>query len=81
MSLLLIHSIRGLLYMRTNPAARSRRALYMTTLTFCALEYAAWTASCFWEGDTWHNLYFWFDSAITLCILFFLPAYRKAVAQ
>lgn len=48
-------------------------------LTFTALEYALWTASCFWVSDTLTNPYFWFDFLLTLVLLLFLPAVRKAV--
>ena len=48
-------------------------------LAFIALEYALWTASCFWVSDTLTNPYFWFDFLLTLVLLLFLPAVRKAV--
>ena len=38
-----------------------------------------WTASCFWVSDTLTNPYFWFDFLLTLVLLLFLPAVRKAV--
>ena len=50
-----------------------------TVLAFIALEYALWTASCFWVSDTLTNPYFWFDFLLTLVLLLFLPAVRKAV--
>ena len=53
----------------------------LITLIFCLLEYALWTVSCFWMGDTMANPYFWFDLLITGCMLLFLPALEKAVAS
>lgn len=81
MLLLLNHSIRGLIYLRSHPDETSRRMLYIATLFFCAMEYGDWTSSCFWSGDTWTNPYFIFDCLLTLSFVFFLPAYRKAVAK
>ena len=80
MILLLTHAVRGLLYLRGRPEEGNRRALYCVTLMLCALEYGAWTASCFWAGDTWANPYFWFDALLTASFALFLPAYRRAVA-
>ena len=37
------------------------------------------TASCCWVSDTLTNPYFWFDFLLTLVLLLFLPAVRKAV--
>ena len=79
MTLLLWHAVRGLIHIRSNPEAAPRRFLYITVLVFCALEYAAWTASCFFSGDTLANPYFWFDFMMTPCAMLILPAYRKAV--
>lgn len=58
---------------------RRLRRFYGTVLAFTALEYALWTASCFWVSDTLTNPYFWFDFLLTLVLLLFLPAVRKAV--
>lgn len=77
MSLLLTHAARGLYYLRSHPEESARRWLYVVTLVFCLVEYAAWTSSCFWSGDTWANPYLWFDCMLTLTVLLFLPAYRK----
>lgn len=80
MSLLLTHAARGLCWLRRHPEDNARRWLYIVTFVFCLVEYAAWTASCFWAGDTWANPYFWFDCLLTLITLLFLPAYRKGVS-
>lgn len=79
MSLLLYHSARGLVFERRCPQSPSKRPLYILTLSFCTMEYSAWIVSCFWSGDSFANLYFWFDCMITVSMLLFLPAYRKAV--
>ena len=44
-----------------------------------ALKYALRTAPRFWARDTLTNPYFWFDFLLTLVLLLFLPAVRKAV--
>ena len=79
MSLLLIHSVRGLAFIRKNPQAGNRKMLYIVTLVFCVIEYCAWTSSCFFEVDTLASPYIWFDILLTVNIAFFLPAFRKAV--
>ena len=55
-------------------------ALPLLILIFCALEYALWTASCFWAGDTIGNPYYWFDFLITLSFPFFLVAVKRGTA-
>ncbi len=46
----------------------------------CLLEYALWTASCFWSGDSLRNPYYWIDLLLTASFPLLLPAVRKAVA-
>lgn len=79
MTLLLWHATDCLLLWRRSPADAGRRFLAFTILGFCAVEYGAWTSSCFWMGDTLLNPYFWFDSLLSVCYLLFPPALRKAV--
>ena len=81
MSLLLFHSVRGLVYIRTHPEALRRRMLYIVTVVFVVLEHALWTASCIWSEDTLANPYYWFDVMMTVNLAFFLPAFRKAVSE
>ena len=71
-------AMRGLVWAKRTENGRLRR-FYGTVLAFIALEYALWTASCFWVSDTLTNPYFWFDFLLTLVLLLFLPAVRKAV--
>lgn len=80
MSLLTHHAVRGLKYMRAHPEKAANRPLYRAALIFCAAEYCVWTASCFWSGDTWTNLYFLCDCLLTVCMALILPAYRKSCA-
>ena len=77
MGLLLFASLRRLT--DGNGGGRSK-ALALLILLFCLLEYALWTASCFWTGETLGNPYYWFDFLLTLSFPFFLPAVKKAVA-
>ena len=42
------------------------------------LEYALWTASCIWSGETLLNPYYWCDFLITLSFPFLLAASGKA---
>ena len=71
-------AVRGLVWAKKTENGRLRR-FHGTVLAFTALEYALWTASCFWVSDTLTNPYFWFDFLLTLVLLLFLPAVRKAV--
>ena len=77
MGLLMFASVR-----RLTDGARYARARFLCGLILsgCLLEYALWTASCFWAGDTPANPYYWFDLLLTACFPFFLPAVRKLVA-
>lgn len=77
MGLLLFAALRRLTERR---GAGCRKALPLLILIFCLLEYALWTASCFWSGETFANPYYWFDFLLTLSFPFFLPAVKKAVA-
>ena len=52
--------------------------LCVLILVFCLLEYALWTASCFWEEDSITNPYYWFDTLLTFSFPLFIPAAGKA---
>ena len=73
MGLLLYATIRRL-------TERRDRTLPALILVFCLLEYALWTASCFWNDELLLHPYYWFDFLLTISMPFFLPAVRKAVA-
>ncbi len=78
MGLLLYQTIGGLCVLR-DQSGDNRRALYWVTLVYCLLNYALWVVSCFWDGDTLANPYYWVDILMTLWFPFFLPATGKAV--
>ena len=58
---------------------RKNRGVYITVLIFCAAEYAIWTSSCFWMGDTMYNPYFWFEFLLSVTFVILPLALRKAV--
>lgn len=73
-------SIRGLIYARRqNDAKRNRQFFHIAVLVIVAMEYALWTASCFWVSDTLTNPYFWFDFLLSASLFALLPATPKAV--
>ena len=76
MGLLLFAALRRL---TDRGEAGSPKALLFLILLFCLLEYALWTVSCFFLGETLANPYYWFDFLLTISCPFFLPAVRKAV--
>lgn len=45
------------------------------------IEYGSWIASCLWDAFSLTNPYYWFDFAMTISFLFYLPATEKAVAE
>jgi hypothetical protein len=78
---LLWHALSGLISLSGQPERRGRLCmLYSNTILFCLAEYALWTSSCFWMGDTIANVYYWFDLLLTVTFVLYLPALRKAVA-
>jgi len=78
MGLLLFYATWGLLYLRRAKDKRYR-LLCIAVLIFCAMEYATWTASCFWEGTSWGDPYLIADVLLTASLVPFIPAVRKAV--
>lgn len=76
MGLLLFASIRRLADAK---GCGARRFLCVLILVFCLLEYALWTASCFWQEESWAEPYYWFDLMLTACFPLFIPAAGKAV--
>jgi len=67
------------LIMAKNEKKKESVFLYITILIFCFAEYAMWTASCFWQGDTFMNPYFWFDILMSSVFLALPFALKKAV--
>ena len=74
MSLLIYHSVRGLIYHRKKPQHGTWCVFYRLTLLFCTAEYCMWTITCFYWSDTLGNPYFWFDMLQTVCFLLFIRA-------
>ena len=73
MGLLLYAAIRRL-------TERRNRTLPALILIFCLLEYALWTASCFWNEAILLHPYYWFDFLLTVSFPLFLSATGKAVS-
>ena len=81
MCVMLLRAITGLMDKDGPEDDRKRhRPIYSLTILFVAVEYALWTVSCFWSGETISNPYYWFDFLLTANFFFFLPATKKAVA-
>ncbi len=79
---LIWHAFYGLKVLRKRPEQeKERRMIFLVTLLFCATEYALWTSSCFWMGETVLNIYYWFDILLSFSFVLFLPALRKAVGE
>lgn len=79
---LIWHAFYGLKVLRGRPEQeKGRRMLFLVTLLFCGTEYALWTSSCFWMGETVLNIYYWFDMMLSVSFVLFLPALRKAVGR
>ena len=73
MGLLLFTASKGLLQRKEG----SFRPLYRAVFVFCLLEYALWTASCFWEYTACRYLYFCIDLCITMCFPRFFRIVRE----
>lgn len=67
-------TIRGLAGARERGACRR---FYLVMGAFFLNEYALWFASCFWQGDTLLNPYFWFDGLLTVLALLMARTYAK----
>lgn len=75
-------AVRGLVFSAAHKEeAGGVRAFHVTVLVFVGVEYALWTCSCLFEGDSLANPYFWCDFLMTLTMLALLPATQKAVAS
>ena len=80
MTIMMWHSASGLKLLELKGDQQNpKKWIYIATIFFCILEYALWTASCFWTGDRITNLYFWFDIMISANFILFAAAMRKAV--
>ena len=80
MTLILWYAFRGLgLSEGSGNTAGKYRNIYIITLLFCLVEYALWTSSCFWLGDTLRSPYFWFDLLLSFVLILFPAALSKEV--
>ena len=71
-------AMRGLVWAKKTENGRLRR-YHGTELAETTQEYAQRTDTSYWVSDTLTNPYFWCDFLLTLVLLLFLPAVRKAV--
>lgn len=81
MTHLIWRAAAGLLYRHRTGEAAEKRWLSIAVLVLCAAEYASWTLSCFWIGDTLLNPYFWANLAVSLTFIMLIPALGKAVSE
>ena len=79
---LIYAGLMGLLLYSTIRRLTDRRNGYLPALILilCLLEYALWTASCFWNDELLLHPYYWFDFLLTVSFPFLLPAVRREVA-
>ncbi|MBQ3376043.1 MAG: hypothetical protein IJG49_06500 [Erysipelotrichaceae bacterium] len=82
MCTLMVRAINGLIIEKEEQGSvRKSYLLNILVLMFCMMEYAMWTVSCFFSGDTLANPYYWFDFGLTVIIGLILRAVRKVVEQ
>lgn len=77
MGLLLYEAVKGLL--SAGRVKDSAKPLHRLIFLFCALEYALWTVSCFWDLEGCRYAYFGIDILITLSFPFYLPIIKREV--
>ena len=81
MGLILQNVTRGLLLTRGSSARQyAVRRGFLAILSICIAEYALWTASCFWSGETFANPYYWLDLLLTISMFFLFIAVKGAEA-
>lgn len=61
--------------------SRRKRPFYIVVLLVVAAEYALWTVSSFWMGDSLSNPYFWIDFLISALLVMLLPCLKSGVEQ
>ena len=75
-------SIRGLAYAEKQiEREKNLKYFHIVVLCYVAAEYALWISGCFWQNISFLNPNFWFDILLTCCILWLLPATRRAVVS
>lgn len=77
MGLIAFQSVKGIRFL----PGFSKRRLCIWSFAFVVIEYALWTGSCFLEGDSWTNPYFWFDGALTVVFLLIFTAGMKELGE
>ena len=80
MCLLIWQSINDLMALKEE-GCKKKRLLYITVLIYCTSEYGAWTASCYWIGDTLLNPYIWFDALLSVTFILLTIAVERAVRR
>ena len=79
MGALMWKCIRELLDLKGDKAETAKsRPPYREVLTFCLLEYATWTASCFDYGHPFRSLYYVFSLLMHFSIIPIILAVRRA---
>ncbi len=73
-------ALRGFIFARKQSGeTQNMQYFHGAVLVIIFLEFALWTSSCFWIGDTLSNPYFWFDLMLSVALLVLVPATKKAV--
>ena len=82
MSAIISMAIQRLEDIKENVDGRSGdKMLCQVVLLFSALEYAMWASSCLSYENLLRYIYYVFEFGLTVCILLFIPAIRKAVSE
>ena len=81
MTVIMWNAAKGLIRVRKQEEGAEKLGLYMMSLLFGIVEYAMWTSSCIWEGNTILYPYYWFDFLLSICFVLFIPAVRKMVDE
>ena len=81
MTVIMWNAAEGLIRVKKQEEGAEKRWLYTMSFLFCIVEYAMWTSSCIWEGNTILYPYYWFDFLLSICFVLFIPAVRKMVDE
>jgi len=75
-------ALRGWLFAcRQSGEKRDHRYFHIAVLAFILVEYCLWLASCYGEGNSLSDPYYWFDFLLTAVLFILLPALKKAVGE
>ena len=84
MTLIMWNALKGgLLFRRGVPTEEiategSSKGIFQAAMMYCLFEYAMWTISCLSYDNPLRSLYYVFDVLVTVSIMMFIPALRKA---